>query len=287
MNNDIPISGHTSVAALIGNPVGHSLSPALHNASFARTGTDAVFVAFDVEKDDLQNVVEAFKALRLCGYSVTMPLKQAICPYLDELTPAAALMGAVNTVQIKDGKSIGHNTDGAGFVANCRSHGFDPTGRTITLVGTGGAGSAVYTQLALEGAKRIFVFNRKDEFLVRQNAQEVSEKTGVPIEVHALDDRGRLASCVAQSDLFVNATRVGMPPLDNECVIDESMLHDRLIVADTVYEPRTTKLIALAQRRGLVTVPGVGMLLHQAALSEKIWLDVDMPIEEIERRFFS
>lgn len=113
MNIGIPISGHTRITALIGSPVDHSLSPALHNASFAHTKTDAVFVALDVKPDDLQTVVSALCASGVSGYSVTMPLKQAICPYLDELSPAAALMGAVNTVSVKNGRSIGHNTDGA------------------------------------------------------------------------------------------------------------------------------------------------------------------------------
>ena len=286
MDIGIPISGNTKITALIGSPVNHSLSPALHNASFAYTNTDAVFVALEVQPESLETIVSALCASGICGYSVTMPHKQKICSYLDELSPAAELMGAVNTVVVRDGRSIGHNTDGAGFVANCRSCGFDPEGKTITIVGTGGAGSAIFTQLALEKAKKIYVFNRRDEFLIRQNIQELSEKTGVPMEMHVLDDRECLASYISESDLFINATRVGMPPLENECVIDEAMLHDGLAVADTVYEPQSTKLITMARKRGLLVIPGVGMLLHQAALGEKIWLDIDMPIEVIKCQFF-
>lgn len=286
MDIGIPISGNTKITALIGSPVSHSLSPAFHNASYAYTKTDAVFTALDVKPESLETIVSALRASGVIGYSVTMPLKQKICPYLDELSPAAKLMGAVNTVVIRDGRSIGHNTDGAGFVANCRSCGFDPKGKTITIVGTGGAGSAILTQLALEKAQKIFVFNRRDEFLIQQRVQELSGKTGVPMEMHILDDQECLTSCISRSDLFINATRVGMPPLEDKCIIDESMLHSNLAIADTVYEPQTTKLIAMARKQGLLTIPGIGMLLHQAALSEKIWLDIDMPIDIIKKQFF-
>ena len=286
MDIGIPISGKMKITALIGSPISHSLSPALHNTSFIHTKTDAVFVALEVQPDSLETVVSALCASGVSGYSVTMPLKQRICPYLDELSLTAKLMGAVNTVVVRNGRSIGHNTDGAGFVSNCRSCGFDPKGKTITIVGTGGAGSAIFTQLALEKAQKIYVFSHREEFLIRQNIQKLSEKTGVPMEIHVLDDQECLASCISESDLFINATCVGMPPLEDECVIDKTMLHNGLAVADTVYEPQTTKLISMAQKQGLLVIPGVGMLLHQAALSEKIWLDIDMPIKIIKDRFF-
>ena len=287
--SDMPkISGTTKLVGLLGSPVTQSMSPAMHTASFAKMGIDAVYLGFDVQPEQLESVVKGFAEAGVTGYNVTMPCKTKVLPYLDELTPVAELMGAVNTVVIKDGKSIGDNTDGAGFVRNMQLHGFEPEGKVITVAGAGGAGSAVFTQLALDGVVAINIFNRHDDFwdVTQKKIMELSSKTGVPMVLGDLDDKELLARAIKNSDLFVNATRVGMAPIEDECVIDEDMLHEGLFVADTVYEPRETKLIRMAKEHNLQTAPGLGMLLQQAALGEKIWFDVDMPTDYIEEEFF-
>ena len=287
--SDMPkISGTTKLVGLLGSPVTQSMSPAMHTASFAKMGIDAVYLGFDVQPEQLESVVKGFAEAGVTGYNVTMPCKTKVLPYLDELTPVAELMGAVNTVVIKDGKSIGDNTDGAGFVRNMKLHGFEPEGKVITVAGAGGAGSAVFTQLALDGVVAINIFNRHDDFwdVTQKKIMELSSKTGVPMVLGDLDDKELLARAIKNSDLFVNATRVGMAPIEDECVIDEDMLHEGLFVADTVYEPRETKLIRTAKEHNLQTAPGLGMLLQQAALGEKIWFDVDMPTDYIEEEFF-
>lgn len=287
--SDMPkISGTTKLVGLLGSPVTQSMSPAMHTASFAKMGIDAVYLGFDVQPEQLESVVKGFAEAGVTGYNVTMPCKTKVLPYLDELTPVAELMGAVNTVVIKDGKSIGDNTDGAGFVRNMKLHGFEPEGKVITVAGAGGAGSAVFTQLALDGVVAINIFNRHDDFwdVTQKKIMELSSKTGVPMVLGDLDDKELLARAIKNSDLFVNATRVGMAPIEDECVIDEDMLHEGLFVADTVYEPRETKLIRMAKEHNLKTAPGLGMLLQQAALGEKIWFDVDMPTDYIEEEFF-
>ena len=287
--SDMPkISGTTKLVGLLGSPVTQSMSPAMHTASFAKMGIDAVYLGFDVQPEQLESVVKGFAEAGVTGYNVTMPCKTKVLPYLDELTPVAELMGAVNTVVIKDGKSIGDNTDGAGFVRNMKLHGFEPEGKVITVAGAGGAGSAVFTQLALDGVVTINIFNRHDDFwdVTQKKIMELSSKTGVPMVLGDLDDKELLARAIKNSDLFVNATRVGMAPIEDECVIDEDMLHEGLFVADTVYEPRETKLIRMAKEHNLQTAPGLGMLLQQAALGEKIWFDVDMPTDYIEEEFF-
>lgn len=287
--SDMPIiSGTTKLVGLLGSPVTQSMSPAMHTASFAKMGIDAVYLGFDVQPEQLESVVKGFAKAGVTGYNVTMPCKTKVLPYLDELTPVAELMGAVNTVVIKDGKSIGDNTDGAGFVRNMKLHGFEPEGKVITVAGAGGAGSAVFTQLALDGVVAINIFNRHDDFwdVTQKKIMELSSKTGVPMVLGDLDDKELLARAIKNSDLFVNATRVGMAPIEDECVIDEDMLHEGLFVADTVYEPRETKLIRMAKEHNLQTAPGLGMLLQQAALGEKIWFDVDMPTDYIEEEFF-
>lgn len=287
--NTLPqVDGRTKLVGLLGSPVEQSFSPTMHTTAFAKMGINAVYLGFDVVPEQLESAVKGLADIGIVGYNVTMPCKTKVLPYLDELTPAAELMGAVNTVVVKDGKSIGHNTDGAGFVQNLRLLGFQPEGKVVTIVGAGGAGSAVFTQLALDGVVAINIFNRRDDFwdVTRDKIVELSSKTGVPMVLNDLADKELLARSVKNSDLFVNATRVGMAPFEDECTLEEEMLHDGLLVADTVYEPRETKLIKMAKEHGLKTAPGLGMLLHQAALGEKIWFDIDMPVDYIEETFF-
>ena len=156
-------------------------------------------------------------------------------------------------------------------------------------MGAGGAGSAVSTQLALDGAASISIFNIKDEFWEKTAGRinRLAEETGVGVSLEDLNDRASLASSIAESDMFVNATRVGAGDLIDQCVIDEDMLHESLTVADTVYNPVESKLIKMAKAHGLAAYGGLGMLLQQAALAEKIWFGTDMPIELIREKLFS
>ena len=289
MKIDLAISGETKLTGLVGGSgITSSLSQRMHTASFAEVVGDAVCLSFPIAPEMLGEVVQGLQDIAV-GYNVTMPYKTYICKYLDGLSPAARLMGAVNTVEIKDGKSYGHNTDGAGFSENLRVNGFNPSGKKVTIVGAGGAGSAVSTQLALDGAASISIFNIKDEFWEKTvgRINRLEEETGVGVSLEDLNDRASLASSIADSDLFVNATRVGAGDLIDQCVIDEDMLHEGLTVADTVYNPVESKLIKMAKAHGLAAYGGLGMLLQQAALAEKIWFGTDMPIELIREKLFS
>lgn len=289
MKIDLAISGETKLTGLVGGSgITSSFSPRMHTASFAEVGVDAVYLSFPIAPEMLGEVVQGLQDIAV-GYNVTMPYKTYICKYLDGLSPAARLMGAVNTVEIKDGKSYGHNTDGAGFSENLRGNGFNPSGKKVTIVGAGGAGSAVSTQLALDGVASISIFNIKDEFWEKTAGRinRLAEETGVGVSLEDLNDRASLTSSIADSDLFVNATRVGAGDLIDQCVIDEDMLHEGLTVADTVYNPVESKLIKMAKAHGLAAYGGLGMLLQQAALAEKIWFGTDMPIELIREKLFS
>lgn len=289
MTDKLSISGHTKTVALIGSPVDHSMSPAMHNAAFEKLGLDYVYVVFDVVPENLEDVVKGMRKMGIAGFNVTMPCKTHILPYLDELSDAAALMGAVNTVEARDGKLIGHNTDGAGFWRNLKERGVDCKDATVTITGAGGAGSAIFTQAALDGVKKINVFNMRDDFYeaTEKRLAQLAEKTGCDITLHDLADRDDLRASVAASGLFINATRVGMPPLDGQCTLDEDMLHEGLAVADTVYNPRKTKLLEMAEAHGNKAVNGLGMLLWQAALAEKIWTGQEMPVAYIEECFYA
>lgn len=273
MEKSIPISGKTKLLAVIGSPVAHSQSPKIHNASFERLGIDAVYLAFDVTEESLPVVVPALKEMGLAGYNVTMPLKQAIMDYMDELSDAARLIGAVNTVAIRDGRAFGDNTDGRGFWQNCREHSFEVKGKRVLVLGAGGAGSAVFVEAALEGAASVIVMNRSGvNFRAAEDrAREVSLATGVPVSVLDIEDLERFERECASCDIVVNCTKVGMAPDTGASLVPARLMHPGMTVADIVYNPLRTKMIEDARALGLNTVPGLGMLLWQGAIGEEVW----------------
>lgn len=288
---DARISGHTKLYALIGSPVGHSGSPAMYNYSFAKTGVDAAYLAFDIPLENVKEGVEALKALHVGGFNVTMPDKTAVAGLVDAISPAAKLIGACNTVTVSaDGKLTGHNTDGIGFVQNLREHGVEVQGKRLVVLGAGGAATAICVQAALDGAREIAIFNRADEFYA--NGEKTVEKlcAAVPsckVSIHPLEDETALAAAVNSCELLVNATKVGMKPLDGQTLIDEKLLRKSLIVADTVYNPRKTLLIEQAEQAGCTAIGGIGMLLWQGVAAFKLFTGKDMPAQEVLEKFFS
>ena len=285
------ITGHTALYCLIGSPVSHSGSPAMHNYSFSKRGIDAVYLAFDVPLENISNAVEAIKTFHIKGFNITMPGKTAIMDYFDEVSPAAQLIGACNTVIVtEDGKMTGYNTDGQGFIDNLRVHDVEVKGKKLLILGTGGAANAISIQAALEGAAEIIIFNQKDEFFA--NGQKIVDKltTAVPkckVEMCDLDERKRLADEIKNSDILVNATKVGMKPLDQETLIPAELLHSNLIVADTVYKPLETRLLREAKKAGCKVISGIGMLLWQGAAAFRLFTGQEMPVKEVEEKFFS
>lgn len=289
---DSRINGHTKLFCLIGSPVGHSGSPAMYNYSFERVGIDAAYLAFDIPLEKLDEGVAALKTLGVCGFNVTMPDKTAVTKLLDDISPAAKLIGACNTVTVSsDGKLTGYNTDGIGFVRNLAEHGVKVAGQKIVLLGAGGAATAIAVQAALDGAAEIHIFNRKDEFY--PNAQLTVEKLtkAVPdciVSVQPLEDGEALAAAVKSCDILVNATKVGMKPLDGQSLIPEALLRKDLVVADTVYNPRETQLILDAKAAGCkAAVGGIGMLLWQGVEAFHLFTGKDMPAQEVLEKFFS
>ena len=279
------INGHTELIGLIATPIRHSKSPTMHNEAFAKLGLDYAYLAFEVGNDQLEDAVKGFKALGVKGYNVSMPNKTVIGKYLDELSPAAQLCGAVNTVVYEDGKLTGHITDGIGYMRSLQDKGFDVIGKKITVVGAGGAATAICIQAALDGVKEIAIFNRKDEFWERaqQNVKNINEQTNCKATLYDLADKEALRREIADSYLFANATGVGMKPLEGQMVIpDESYLRPDLIVTDVVYIPTKTKLLEVAESVGCQYMNGLGMMLYQGAAAFKMWTKQDMPIEHIK-----
>lgn len=284
------ISGHTGLLALIGSPVGHSGSPAMYNYSFERLGLDYAYVAFDVKEQDVKQALEAMKLFNMRGMNVTMPDKIEAARCVDELSDAARIIGAVNTIVNEDGKLIGHNTDGIGFVKNLEDHGVTVQGKKITVAGGGGAATSIQVQCALDGAKEITIFNKKDAFFERTLATAEKIKDAVPdcvVNVYDIDDIAKMTEEIGTSDIFANATIVGMKPMDDQSVVkDLSALRPGLVVADVVYNPVETKLLKDAKEAGCTCVGGKGMLLWQGVAAFKLYTGEDMPVEEVRERFF-
>ncbi len=216
---DSRISGHTGLLALIGSPVGHSGSPAMYNYSFERLGLDYVYVAFDIKVEEVANAIAAMRTFKMRGCNVTMPCKTEVVRYMDELSPAAQIIGAVNTIVNDNGRLTGHITDGEGFVHNLKDHGIDIKGKKITVAGGGGAATAIQVQCALDGAREISIFNIKDAFFERTLKTAEKIRAAVPscvVNVYDIADTARMTEEIASSDIFANATIVGMKPMENE-----------------------------------------------------------------------
>ncbi len=280
------ISGHTGLLALIGSPVGHSGSPAMYNYSFEKLGLDYAYVAFDVKEEDVKASLEAMRLFNMRGMNVTMPDKVEAARYMDELSPAARIVGAVNTIVNEDGKLIGHMTDGEGFVNNLKDHGVSIVGKKMVIAGGGGAATAIQVQCALDGAKELTIFNKKDAFFERTLATAEKIREAVPtcvVNVYDIDDVEKMTAEIKESDIFVNATIVGMKPMEDQSVIkDLSALRQDLVVADIVYNPEETKLLRDAKAAGCTCVGGKGMLVWQGASAFRLFTGKEMPVEEVK-----
>ncbi|MGN0348537.1 MAG: shikimate dehydrogenase [Roseburia sp.] len=285
------ITGHTGLLALIGSPVGHSGSPAMYNYSFARLGLDYAYVAFDIKVEEVASAIAAMKTFKMRGCNVTMPCKTEAVKYMDELSKAAQIIGAVNTIVNDNGKLTGHMTDGEGFVNNLRDHGIDVKGKKLTVAGGGGAATAIQVQCALDGAREISIFNIKDAFFARtlQTAEKIKKAVpGCIVNVYDIADTEKMTAEIQDSDIFANATIVGMKPMDQESVVkDTAAFYPGLVVADAVYNPEETRLLAEAKAAGCTCVGGKGMLLWQGVSAFRLYTGMDMPVEEVKEKFFS
>lgn len=284
----IPITGYTQLTGLLGSPVKHSISPMMHNTGFQALGLDFVYLCFDVNEETLEDAVKGFRTLHVKGFNLTMPNKNKILEYLDELSPAARLIGAVNTVENREGKLIGHNTDGIGFMRAVREQDIDVAGKCITLMGIGGAATAICTQAALDGAGRIYVFARMtSKYLPRMKEliRRLKKETGCEILLCDNEDKDRLKKSLRESVLLVNATSVGMAPDEEGCILPgKDYLHEGLAVGDIVYNPWETRLLRMAKEAGCKGFNGYAMLLYQGAEAFRIWTGKEMPVEVVREK---
>jgi shikimate dehydrogenase len=271
------LSARTRLLGIIGHPVGHSLSPRMHNAAFAHDGADYAYVAMDVLPDRLTEAVDGLRALGFVGFNVTMPHKEAVLSLVDELDEAARLAGAVNTVVAQEGCLLrGFNTDGSGFVEACKEAGVSLSGRRVLLLGAGGAAAAIAAGALKEGASHLYVVNR-----TLSRAEELCAKLseiarGAHVMARPLDEVGEVA---ADTEIVINATYLGMKkedplPLPALCVTAEK------IVCDAVYlAGGETALIQHARRTGARTVSGGRMLLYQGVQAQRLWTGREPNVE--------
>jgi len=279
------ITGHTELIGLIATPIRHSSSPRMHNEAFAKLGLDYAYIAFEVGAEDLEDTIKGFRAMKVRGSNVSMPNKTIVHKYLDKLSEAAEICGAVNTIVNDNGVLTGHITDGIGYMTGLKDAGIDVIGKKMTIVGASGAATAIQVQAALDGVKEISIFNRKDEFYKRaeKTVKDINERTNCKATLYDLDDLDKLKEEIASSYLFANATGMGMKPLEGQTYIpDKSFLRKDLIVTDVVYATTETALLKMAKEVGCKTLNGFPMMLFQGAAAFKLWTGQDMPVEYIK-----
>lgn len=285
------IDGHTILIGLLATPIRHSMSPTMHNNAFAMLGLNYAYLAFEVGQKELPSAVQAIRTLEMRGANISMPNKQAILPLLDDLAPAAKLAGAVNTVVNDHGKLTGYTTDGIGFMQALAAENIDLRGEKMVLAGAGGAGTPIAIQAALDGVKEIVIVNRATDpqgSQAQKNVKIINEQTNAHARFVPLADQAQFKAELADATIYCDATGVGMKPLaDQSLITDPSWLREDLIVYDTVYAPRTTKLMTIAQAAGVRHVfNGLGMMLYQGAEAFQLWTGQAMPVQAIADLLF-
>jgi shikimate dehydrogenase len=276
------ITGKTKICGVIGDPIGHTVSPAMHNAAFRELGLDYIYIPFHVRPEELPLAVDGARAMNIRGFNVTIPHKVTIIPLLDGLDPSAEKTGAVNTIVNNDGELRGYNTDAAGFLQALLEAGVEPEGKNIVVLGAGGASRAISYLLAEKGAG-LTILNRQQELdwaeaLAERIADDLDKHAGV-MELNAHN----LGVALEGADILVNATSAGMSPDDDATPVPAELLKPGLVVFDIVYNPIKTRLLREAEAAGARTVAGVAMLAWQGALSFEKWTGQAAPVELMRR----
>ena len=273
------IDGYTRLAAVVANPIKHSISPFIHNQAFEATHTNGVYVAWEVETTELAETVANIRRYQMYGINLSMPYKEQVISYLDQLSAEARLIGAVNTVVNREGTLIGYNTDGKGFFKSLPS--FKISGKRMVLLGAGGAAKAILAQAILDGVSQISVFVRSSSIeKTRPYLEKLQKATGFRVDLFALEDVQDLQDSITQADLLVNATSVGMDGV-SQPIPTSIVLPEKLLVADVIYQPFETPFLKWARNQGNQSINGLGMLLYQAAEAFELWTGKEMPTDQI------
>ena len=273
------IDGYTRLAAVVANPIKHSISPFIHNSAFEATNTNGVYLAWEVDEVELAETVANIRRYQMYGINLSMPYKEQVIPYLDQLSEEACLIGAVNTVVNREGTLIGYNTDGKGFFKSLPS--FKISKKRLVLLGAGGAAKAILAQAILDGVSQISVFVRSSSIeKTRPYLEKIQNATGFRVDLFALEDVQDLQDSITQADLLVNATSVGMDG-SSQPIPTSIVLPKQLLVADVIYQPFETPFLKWARNQGNQSINGLGMLLYQAAEAFQLWTGKEMPTDQI------
>ena len=273
------IDGYTRLAAVVANPIKHSISPFIHNSAFEATNTNGVYLAWEVDAAELAETVANIRRYQMYGINLSMPYKEQVIPYLDQLSEEACLIGAVNTVVNREGTLIGYNTDGKGFFKSLPS--FKISRKRLVLLGAGGAAKAILAQAILDGVSQISVFVRSSSMeKTRPYLEKIQNATGFRVDLFALEDVQELQDSITQADLLVNATSVGMDG-SSQPIPTSIILPEKLLVADVIYQPFETPFLKWTRNQGNQSINGLGMLLYQAAEAFELWTGKEMPTDQI------
>ncbi|AEF17187.1 MULTISPECIES: shikimate dehydrogenase [Thermoanaerobacterium] len=260
------INSKTSIYGIIGHPIGHSLSPLIHNYAFENLDFNSVYVSFDVNEEDLKDAIIGIKALGIKGLNVTVPHKESVIKYLDRISDEAKLIGAVNTIKNNSGSLEGYNTDVTGFMESLKEHNVDVVGKNAVILGAGGAAKAVAVGLALLGAKSIYVCNRSID-----KAKELSIHMENNFNIKSLGISYNDLNMLDEIDILINATSVGMHPNVDVSPIGEDVVAKAKFVYDIIYNPEKTLFLSYAEKYRIKYINGLDMLINQAIDSFKIW----------------
>ncbi len=282
MNSLIEINHNTKIVGVIGHPIKHSHSPMMHNYAFNKVGLEYVYLPFDIASANLKDALKGMVALGIAGFNVTVPHKERIVEYLDELSDSAKIVNAVNTVVNENGKLYGYNTDVNGIIKTLEEHSDKISEKTVSVIGAGGAARAViYALINNFNVKKINIINRtiekaeslKDYFSSKMLFEKIKTYELIPPDV---------TSILAKSKLIVNASSIGMYPEedDSPTTIPESF-NSKQVVFDVVYNPRKTKLLSIAESKGATIVNGLNMFVEQGAKAFELWTNEKMPVEKI------
>jgi len=270
----------TKLVVLLGQPLGHSVSPAMHNRVFEKLGMDYCYMPVEVSTADLKTVFAGLTKMNVAGFNVTIPHKVHIMKFLDELDPLAQTIGAVNTICLNDGNTKGYNTDGEGFVQSLEEKAnVSVRGKRFFILGCGGAVRAIAMTLAFKRAEKIYLCNR-----TRSKAESLTHEINEKIFdcAEAIEQTPEAIKPILQNcDILINGTQLGMHPNENISPLDKSLLSKHLIVSDIVYNPLITKLMKDAQQLGCTVVDGLGMLIYQGAAAFRLWTGDEPLVKEM------
>lgn len=271
------LNAHTQFCGVIGNPVEHSLSPAIHNAAFQKLGINCVYLAWQVEA-----IGDAIKGLRALGNfrgaSITIPHKVSAMPFLDQVEATARQIGAINTIVAENGRLTGHNTDATGALRALREGGVQLKGRRVVMLGSGGAARAIAFALAAGAGVEKLILLGVDDNERAGLAADVRSKTTLAVDDFQLDE-ATLGQTLPEAHILIHCTPIGMSPKADASCVPASLLHTGLAVMDIVYNPRETRLLHDAKRAGCMTIPGLEMFLNQAAMQFELWTNRSAPID--------